>query len=211
MWSSGWENALFKRAPEGWTFSSPYPRIFSRRRWSYLLTDVEKERLAGRLRRGFRMLRLVAFGVWVLAVVPLAFWLPAFWLPDLLRQLVAGSPGAWLLLSLVVLVLMGVLVPAIGIAHYRLVEPVLRAVRRIGPASYERISMIKLQADMRSASGLIVRSVLALLACGLGAYLSLYPSRGAELLLVSSVAMGLVTVWHAALLVVKLRAQRSAR
>src|SRR5262249_23960157 len=140
-----------------------------------------------------------------------AFWLPAFWLPDLLRQLVAGSPVAWLLFSLVVLVLTGVLVPSIGIAHYRLVEPTLHTARQIGPAPHERFSIIKLQADMRSGTGLIVQSVLALLACGLGAYLSLYPSREAELLLVLSVGMGLVTVWHAVLLVVKFRAQRSAR
>jgi len=145
--------------------------------------------------------RALVLGVCVLAAVPLAFWLP---LPDLVRQLVAGSPGTWLLFSLVVVVLTGVLVPAIGIAHHRLVEPVLRTAQRIGSAPHERISMIKLQADMTSATGLIVRSVLALLACGLGAYLSLYPSGEAELLLVLSVAMGLVSVWHAALLVVKL-------
>ena len=67
--------------------------------------------------------------------------------------------------------------------------------------------MIRLQADTRSAKGLIVESVLALLGCGLGAYLSLYPSREAELLLVFSVALGLVAVWHAVLLAVKLRAR----
>src|SRR5262249_32246941 len=131
MWPSGWEDALFKRAPEGWTFNSPYPRIFSRRRWTYLLTDVEKETLAWRLRRFLPRVQALVLGVCVLAAVPLAFWLP---LPDLVRQLVAGSPAAWLLLSHVVLVLTGVLVPVIGIAHYRLVEPVLRTARRIGPA-----------------------------------------------------------------------------
>jgi len=100
MWSSGWEDALFKRAPEGWTFNSPYPRIFSQRRWTYLLTDVEKERLAGRLRRFLPLVQALVLGVCVLAAVPLAFWLP---LPDLVRQLVVGSPGARLLLSLVML------------------------------------------------------------------------------------------------------------
>jgi len=84
---------------------------------------------------------------------------------------------------------------------------VLRVARLIGPAPHERISVIRLQADTRSAKGLIVESVLALLGCGLGAYLSLYPSREAELLLVFSVALGLVAVWHAVLLAVKLRAR----
>ena len=102
MWSSGWEDALFKRAPEGLTFNSPYPRIFSQRRWTYLLTDVEKERLAGRLRRFLPLVQALVLGVCVLAAVPLAFWLP---LPDLVRQLVVGSPGARLLLSLVMLAL----------------------------------------------------------------------------------------------------------
>jgi polyferredoxin len=114
MWSSRWEDALFNRSPERWTVNSTYPRIFSRQRWTYLLTDVEKERLAQRLRRG---MRIVVFGL-VFLTVPLAFWLPPFWLPDLVSQLVAGSTGAWLLFCLVVLVLMGVLVPAIFIAHF---------------------------------------------------------------------------------------------
>ena len=39
------EDTLFKRTSEGWTFDSPYPRIFSWRRRTYLLTDAQKERL----------------------------------------------------------------------------------------------------------------------------------------------------------------------
>jgi len=203
--SYDWGDALFKRAPEGWTFHSPYPRIFSRRHWTYLLTDVEKERLAKRLRRGLRTLQVLAVGVCVLAGGSLAFSLP-----DLLRQLVAGSLGAWLLFSLVSLVLVGVLVPAIFIAHYRLVQPVLSAARRIGPAPLDRVSGIRLLAEMKSARALILRGVLALLASGLGAYLSLTSSRDADLLLILTVFIGMAAVWHAALLVVKLRAQRGA-
>ena len=59
------EDALsnsFKRTPEGWTFDSRYPRIFSWRRWTYLLTDAQKERLAERIRRGMRTTYLVTIG-----------------------------------------------------------------------------------------------------------------------------------------------------
>ena len=59
---------MFKRAPEGWTFDSPYPRIFSQRRWTYLLTDAQKESLAERLRRGVQTTYLVAIGLCVVLV-----------------------------------------------------------------------------------------------------------------------------------------------
>jgi hypothetical protein len=94
------------------------------------------------LRRDLQTLRLLAFGVCVLAGVSLAFWVP-----DLPRLLVAGSPVAWLPFSLVLLVLMGVLAPTIFIAHYRLVQPGLSAARRVGPAPLDRVSVIRLLAQ----------------------------------------------------------------
>src|SRR5262249_46969019 len=48
MWRVRLENVLLKRVPEGWTFDSNYPRPFARQRWTYLLTEKEKERLAAR-------------------------------------------------------------------------------------------------------------------------------------------------------------------
>jgi hypothetical protein len=110
---SALEAVVFKQTPEGWTFDSPYPRIFSRRRSTYLLTDVEKERLAGRLRRGLRKVQIVIFGVCVLAAVSLAFWLP-----DVLRALRAGSPAAWLLFFLVLVSIGGMLASAVVITHH---------------------------------------------------------------------------------------------
>jgi hypothetical protein len=53
---------MFKRTPEGWTLDSPYPQIFGWRRWTYLLTDAQKERLAERIRRGMRTTYLVTIG-----------------------------------------------------------------------------------------------------------------------------------------------------
>ena len=49
--------------------NSTYPRILSRRRWTYLLTDVEEERLAGRLRCFLPLVRVLVFGVCVLVIL----------------------------------------------------------------------------------------------------------------------------------------------
>lgn len=69
--------------------------------------------------------------------------------------------------------------------------------------------MIRLLAETKSARTLWV--ILTLLASGLGAYLSLASSHDADLLLVLTIFNGLMAIWHTALLVVKLGAQRSAR
>lgn len=207
MWSSALEDALFRRAPGGWTFNSPYPRIFSRQLSTYLLTDVEKERLAGGLRRGLQKVQIVLFGVCVLAAVPLAFRLP-----DVLRALRAGSPGAWLLVFLVFVLIGGMLASAVVITHYRLIHPILRGARRIGPADPD--SVISLLTETTPARKRIVRLALLLLTCGFGAYLSAHlspSSPDADLLLVLSILLGLVAVWDAALLAGKLRARKTVR
>jgi hypothetical protein len=216
---SALEDALFKRTPEGWTFDSPYPRIFSRRRWTYLLMDAQKERFTERLRRGLRTMYLVTIGSCVLAAILIAFWFPS--LPDLLRSLMAGSPRAWLLLCLVYLLPCGALVAVVFINHYRLVHPVLRDARRIGPAGPGW--SIRLMAETTSGTALagrIALVTLGLLACGLLAFVAAYLSRSldAELLLTMvalfgfvavcmAVFFGLAAVWYVTVFVVKLRAQ----
>src|SRR6516164_4581835 len=67
-----------------------------------------------------------------------------------------------------------------GLAHSdhlhrdsRLVQPVLSAARRIGPAPLDQVSVIRLLAETKSARALLV--ILTLLARRLGAYLSLTP------------------------------------
>ena len=138
----------------------------------------------------------------------------------MLVRLDAGSLGAWLLFSLAVVVLSSVLIPAGAIAFYRVVQPVLCTARWIGPtrldppgAFQREVEFIKLQAEMKSAKTLIVRIGLGLLCVcvGLATYVLLMPSPRGVLLLVVAVLIGLTAVWYAALLVVKLRAQRSAR
>jgi hypothetical protein len=129
---SALEALLFKRTPEGWTFDSPYPRIFSQRRWTYQLTDAQKERLTAGLRLWMRTATLVVIGLIILGAIPLAIWRTE--LQDLLRGLLAGSSGAWLLVCLVLVLLYGTLVSAVFVAQKRWFDPVLRDARRIGPA-----------------------------------------------------------------------------
>jgi hypothetical protein len=215
---------MFKRTPEGWTFDSPYPRIFSWRRWTYLLTDVQKERLAERMRRGLRTTYLVTIGLCFLLAIPLAFWIRK--LPDFLRSFVAGSPGAWLLLCVVFVLVSGTL-PATGvfITQKRFVHPVLRDARRIGPAG--PLVPIRLMAETtsaRSLTGRLILVTLALLACWLSASVAAYLSRSLddELLLTldvlfglaalgMAVLFGLAALWYVTVLVVKLKARVAAR
>jgi hypothetical protein len=133
----------------------------------------------------------------------------------------AGSPRAWLLLCLVYLLTCGTLVAAVFINHYHLVYPVLRDARRIGPAG--PVWSIRLMAETTSATALggrIVLVTLALLACGLSAFVADYLSRSldAELLLTMAALFGLVAVcmavffglaavWYVTVFVVKLRGQ----
>jgi len=165
---SALEAALFKRTPTGWTFDSPYPRVFSHRRWTYLLTDAQKERLTKGVRLWMRAATLVVVGLIILGAIPLAIWRTK--LPDLLRGLLAGSPGTWLLVCFVLVLLYGTLVSAVFVTRKRWFDPVLRDARRIGPA--HSISLTKLTAETMSVRELrsqIIREILALLACVMAA------------------------------------------
>jgi len=200
---SALEASLFKQTPEGWTFDSTYPRIFGRRRWTYLLTDAQKERLTEGLRRWVRTAALTTIGFAILLAIPLAFRFS-----DFLRSLLAGSPRAWLLLCLVLMLVWGTLATAVFIAKKRWFHPVLRDARRIGPAG--PLSALRLMAESTAVGELrrrIIMITLALLACVL--YLSMF-SLDAELLLAMAVLFGLLDVWYMGVLVSKLRVQRSA-
>ena len=201
------EGVLFKRVPEGWMFDSPYPRVFGRRRWTYLLTDAQKDKLAERLRRWQQTATLVTIGLIILLAIPLAVWVEK--LPDLLGLLLTGAPRAWLTLFLGFVLLYATLAVMFFIAKKHLIPPVLRDARRIGRAG--PVSVIRLMAELTSRRELrrriIVATLAGLLAC-VPAYLS--PSSvDAELLLVMAVSFGLLDVWYVALLVIKLRAERS--
>ena len=214
-------DTLFKRTPEGWAFDSPYPRIFSWRRRTYLLTDAQKERLAERLRRRMRKMRVAIVGSSFLLAIALAFWIRK--LPDFLHSLLAGSPRAWLLLCLAYVLTCFTLVTLVPIAQYRLVHPVLRAARLmvVGPAGpLVPIRLVAETTSARALTGRLILVTLALLACGLSAYLAAYlsPSLDTELLLTLNVVFGLAAawmavlfalaaVWYVTVLAVKLKAQ----
>lgn len=208
---SALEAVVFKQTPEGWTFDSPYPRVFSRRRWTYLLTNAQKERLTEGLRRCMRTAALLTIGFVILLAIPLAFWLPK--LPDLLRWLLAGSPGVWLLLCLALVLVYGTLATAVFIAQKRWLHPVLSDARRIGPAG--PLSALRLMAATMAVGELrrrIIEITLALLACGFFACVTAYlspSSLDAELLQVMAVLFGLIDVFYVAVLVFKLREEMS--
>ena len=209
---SALEDALLKRTPEGWTFDSPYPRIFSRRRWTYLLADAQKERLVEGLRCWVRAAALVVIGLClVVSAILLAFW--HLKQPDPLSWLLAGSPGVWLLLCLLFVLAYGVVATAVLIGQKVLVHPVLRDARRIGRA--RSVSLTKLTAETTSVRELrsqIIREILALLASVMAACVAAHLSPSslyAELLLAMAVVFGLFAVWYVTVLVVKLRARTS--
>jgi len=192
---SALEAALFKRTPEGWTFDS--------RRWTYLLTDAQKQKLTEGLRRCVLTAALVTIGFVILPAIPIALWL----------RLLGGSQGAWLLLGLALVLVCGMLVTAVSIAQKRWVHPVLRDARRIGSA--RPVSVLRLTAETTSIRELrrrIILITLALSACVLfvlaKGYLSV-PSPDTEALLVLAALFGLLDIWYVAVLVFKLGADRS--
>jgi hypothetical protein len=155
-----------------------------------------------------------ALGIGLCVVLPaIAF---ASWLPkrlDFLNWLLTGSPGVWLLLCLVLVVVYGTLVAAFFIAQKRWFHPVLRDARRIGLA--DPVSLIKLMAEATSDRELRRRIfwntpalLVSVIAACVAAYLS-PSSLDAKLLLVMAVAFGLLAIWYVAIIVFKLRAERS--
>jgi hypothetical protein len=156
-------DVLFTRTPEGWTFNAPYPRFFSRPS-TYLLTDAEKATLEQRLGRSVLILQSVS-----LMMVMASAVLMSFWVPHLMDGLDAGSLDAWLLFFLLVIVLAIALIPAIFFVRHRVVQSVLCAARRIGPAQPDWLGFIILKkvirryTERKSAKALIIWSGLLLL------------------------------------------------
>jgi hypothetical protein len=101
----------------------------------------------------------------------------------------------------------------IFIAQKRWVHPVLRDARRIGPAG--PVSGLRLMAETTSARELrrrVIGLTLALLASVIASCVAAYlspSSLDARLLLVIAVSFGLLDIWYVAVLVVKLKTERS--
>jgi hypothetical protein len=203
-------DVLFKRTPEGWTFNSSYPGIFGPLS-TYLLTDLQKAALEQRLNRFVLMslvsvFMLVALGDFVL-----------FRVPDFADRLEAGSPKAWLLVCVWIVIASTLIIPAIFFIRHRVIQPTLRTARRIGPAQPYRLGfilteMIKRYTERKSAKVLIIWIALLLLLSAYGTLVDalVIPARSI-LMLFTTVVSWLVTLCYAALLVFKLRAQRSRR
>jgi hypothetical protein len=200
-------DALFTRTPEGWTFNSPYPRIL-RPSSAYLLTDTQKAALEERLNRGHLMLLVLAFMLVVLSVVPV---LVRF--PDFVHQLEAGMSWAWFLFCVNTIVVATVLIPTIVFANHRAVRPALRTARRIGPAQRDWLGFIKEDDQAvhgrKSAKVVSIWIALLFLMSAYGTIVSALVVPAGALTLFGIVVSWLMTLWYAALLAFKLRAQRS--
>jgi hypothetical protein len=202
-------DALFTRTPEGWTFNSSCPRFFGRP-WTYLLTEAQKEALEQRLNRFVLMslvlvIMLVALGDFVL-----------FRVPGFADRLEAGSSEAWLLVFVVSIVIASTLIiPAIFFIRHRVIQSTLRTPRRIGPAQPDWLGfnilkkMIRRYMERKSAKVLIIWFVFLLLFSAYGTILDVVIPAPSVLTLFATVGSWLATLCYAALLVFKLRAQRS--
>jgi hypothetical protein len=205
-------DVLFKRTPEGWTFNASYPRYFGP--WStYLLTDLQKAALEEGLNRFVLMAIILACTLGVLLGVFVQFMVP-----DFADRLVADSPGAWLLLGVVSIVLTSVLAPSAHFFRHRVIESVLCTARRIGPARPDWLGFIRLVetikrcTERRSARVLIIWTVLLLLFSAYGTIVDALVAPARSFVVVfANVGSWLMTLCCAALLVLKLRAQRSRR
>ena len=202
-------DVLFKRTPEGWTFKSAYPQIF-RPLSTYLLTDAEKAVLEERLNHHVLMSLVLVF-----VLAGLGDFTLLIMVPDFGDQLEAGSPKAWLLACVFGIVLASPLAAALFFIRHRVIGSVLCTARRVGPAPPDRpgfilIETMKRYAERKSAKVLIIWIALLLLlnADNTIRYALVIPARGFPLLFLI-VALWLVTLWYAALLVLKLRTQRS--
>src|SRR5258708_6960369 len=202
-------DVLFTRAAEGWTFNSSYPRIFGRP-WTYLLTEAQKEALEQRLNRFVLMslvlvIMLVALGDFVL-----------FRVPGFADRLEAGSPGALLVFAVWIVIASTLIIPAIFFIRHRVIQSTLRTARRIGPAQPDWLGfiilkrMIRRYMERKSAKVLIIWFVFLLLFSAYGTILdALVIPAPSVLTLFATVGSWLATLCYAALLVFKLRAQRS--
>jgi len=191
---TGVEEALFKRAVDGWIFSAPNPWTFARRR-TFLVNDEQKANLAVQVRRG-RYFRL-------LALIPM-FALPAatfILVPSLLRP---PSIVTWLLLAL--FVLLGTV--TMNLCDYLPVRALLVGL----PRTTERIGIVEMhlrQAQARSVKALATIALIEVLACILFVAQWLISVRGNSFTLVSAAAFGLLGMLFLGMLFARLRMQRT--
>ena len=177
-----------------------------------MLTEAQKETLEERLNRS---VLIVYVGVFVLIALG-AFAL--FMVRDFANQLLAGSPEAWLLACVVYVVFSSALISALFFVRHRVIESVLCIARRVGPAQPDWLGfiilkkMIRRYTERKSAKVLIIWFVFLLLFSAYGTILdALVIPAPSVLTLFATVFSWLATLSYAALLVFKLRAQRSGR
>jgi hypothetical protein len=202
-------DVLFTRTQEGWTFNSSYPRIFGRP-WTYLLTEAQKATLEEQLNRLVLMVRVGAY----VSIALGAFAL--FMVRDFANQLLAGSLEARLLACVVWIALSAALIPALAFIRHRVIQPVLRTARRVGPAQPDWLGFTILKdtimryGERKSAKTLIIWMALGFLFSVYSIIVYALVERS-FLMLFGIVVTWSATLFYAALLMFKVRVQGSGR
>jgi hypothetical protein len=189
---AGLEEAQFKRAPEGWLFTTASPWIFTRRR-TYLVSDAQKPALAARVRRG-RYIRLILM-ISTLLLLSVALIMVPSWLRS--RSLEHGA-----LLGGVVVVFTIIVIGS----DYLNVRPLLRDL----PRSSQKITfgdMLRSQADAMSLKALWILTLFMLVAAAINMVQSVASGENV-LAAVSVVVLILMAVAFSGMLVHRLLKQQ---
>lgn len=189
---AGFEEAQFKRVPEGWLFTTANPWVFGPRR-TYLLSDVQKPVLAARVRRS-RYIRLIL-------LVPIVLLLTAAFVmfPSSLN---VRSVQAWLVWGAFVVLL----TIAIAVSDYLTVRPLLRDV----PRSSQKIGltdMLGRQGEAMSVRALAIFTLIFVIGTAGQTYQALTSVRLGGLAAISVIAFAWLAFVFGGMLVAKLRAR----
>jgi hypothetical protein len=192
---AGIEEAQFKRAPEGWLFTTANPWVFGPRR-TYLLSDAQKPGLAARVRLS-RYIRLVL-------VVPIVLLLAVAFVmvPSLLNF---RSVETWLVLSAFVVGLTII----ITLGDYLTVRPLLRNV----PRSSQKIRlshMLARQGEVMSVRALVILTLIFVIGVAANVFLALTSVRGNPFAAIGAISLALLAIVFGGMLAAKLRTKQAS-
>ncbi len=193
---AGIEEAQFKREPDGWLFTTANPWIFGRR-WTYLITDMQKPALAARVRRAryVRLLVMVTTMALLMAVLMMV--------PSLLR-----SPGLG-----IALVLAGFVVVVSGmifVGDYLTVRSLLQGVPRT-TRKFSQRDMMRTQYEAMSVRSLWIFAAIFVLATLTNLAGWMASPRASVFALLGVAFSGLFAALFSGMLIAKLRARRKAQ
>jgi hypothetical protein len=193
----GFEEAQFKRIPEGWLFATVSPWIFAPRR-TYLVSDAQKPAIAARIRcaRYLRLAVMLAMMTLMVAVIVMNPTLTAILkTPSLTHALIIGAFGV-------------LTVAAIMACDHLAVRSLLRDL----PRSSQKISyadIMRSQSKAMSTTAIATIAALLALCAASQVYLVLTSSRTEWLGMMSAMACAGLAANTIVTLIVKLRTRHA--